>query len=143
MSDTELLAKPNAEAVRRLEVFSGAGRRRSWTAEQKARIVAETYQRGESVSAVARRHALTPQQLFGWRRHGRHRVDDGAAEEGPAFAPVIVAAVPGSAPTSIAPARSGRSTAIEIVIGAVTVRIMPGIDSATLQTVLRALLAAT
>jgi transposase len=39
MSDTELLLK--SEAPRRLEVFTGAGRRRSWTAEHKAQIVAE------------------------------------------------------------------------------------------------------
>ena len=39
MSDTELLPKPKREPelVRRLEVFTGAGRRRRWTAEQKAR----------------------------------------------------------------------------------------------------------
>jgi transposase len=60
MSDTELL--PKSEPVRRLEVFTGAGRRRAWTIEQKARIVAETDAGGESVSAVARRHGLTPQQ---------------------------------------------------------------------------------
>jgi transposase len=65
MSDTELLPKSNVEPVRRLEVFTGSGRRRAWTAEQKARIVAETYESGETVSAVARRHGLTPQQLFG------------------------------------------------------------------------------
>ena len=43
MSETELLPKPKREPepVRRLEVFTGAGRRRRWTAEQKARIVAE------------------------------------------------------------------------------------------------------
>jgi hypothetical protein len=50
-----------------LEVFTGAGRRRTWSAEQKARIVAESYESGETVSVVARRHALTAQQLFGWR----------------------------------------------------------------------------
>jgi hypothetical protein len=37
MSDTELFLKPKPEPVRRLEVFTGAGRGR-WTAEQKARI---------------------------------------------------------------------------------------------------------
>jgi transposase-like protein len=62
MSDTELLSKP--EPVRRLEVFTGAGHRRAWTVEQKARIVAESYESGETVCAVARRHGLTPQQLF-------------------------------------------------------------------------------
>ena len=55
MSDTELLPKANPEPVRRLEVFTGSGRRRAWTAEQKARIVAESYESGETVSAVARR----------------------------------------------------------------------------------------
>ncbi|TMJ35928.1 MAG: IS66 family insertion sequence element accessory protein TnpB [Alphaproteobacteria bacterium] len=69
MSDTELL--PKLEPVRRLEVFTGAGRRRSWTAEQKLQIISESYADGETVSAVARRHGLTPQQLFGWRRAAR------------------------------------------------------------------------
>jgi transposase len=48
--------------VRRLEVFTGAGRRRRWSAEQKARIIAESYAKGDSVCAVARRHGLSPQQ---------------------------------------------------------------------------------
>jgi transposase-like protein len=71
MSDTKLLTKSKPEPVRRLEVFTGSGRRRAWGAEQKARIVAETYGSGETVSAVARRHGLTPRQLFGWRRLAR------------------------------------------------------------------------
>jgi len=54
-----------------LEISTGAGRRRSWSAEQKARIVTESLAGGESVSAVARRHGLTPQQLFTWRRQAR------------------------------------------------------------------------
>ena len=59
------------EPVRRLEVFTGAGRRRKWSDEDKARIVAEIVASGESVCAVARRHGLSPQQLFGWRRQLR------------------------------------------------------------------------
>ena len=56
MPDTELLpkSKREPEAVRRLEVFTGSGRRRRWTAEQKVRIVAESYDGGESICAVAR-----------------------------------------------------------------------------------------
>jgi transposase len=88
MSDTELLPKSNAEVVRRLEVFTGAGRRRAWSAAQKDRIVAESYACGEAVSAVARRHRLTPQQLFAWRRNARHRARDDTGR--PAFTPVIV-----------------------------------------------------
>jgi transposase len=71
MSDTELLPKSKPEPVRRVEVFTGAGRRRAWSRVEKARIVAESYESGETVSAVARRHGLTPQQLFGWRRTAR------------------------------------------------------------------------
>jgi transposase len=49
-------------------VFTGAGRRRTWSDEDTARIVATMAVSRESVSAVARRHGLSPQQLFGWRR---------------------------------------------------------------------------
>jgi transposase len=77
MSDTELLVKP--EAPRRLEVFTGTGRRRQWTSKQKARIIAECNECGASVSGVARRHGLTPQQLFEWRRNTRRAADSGMA----------------------------------------------------------------
>ncbi|WP_453967324.1 transposase [Bradyrhizobium elkanii] len=57
------------EPVRRLEVFTGAGRRRKWSDEDKARIVAEIVASGDSVCSVARRHGLSPQQLFGCNRN--------------------------------------------------------------------------
>ncbi len=85
MSDTELLPKSKPEPVRRLEVFAGSGRRRTWTPAQKAEILAESYESSETVSVVARRHGLTPQQLFGWRRDAQRRAmrraanDEGAA----------------------------------------------------------------
>src|SRR2546427_2472981 len=34
-------------------------------------IIVESYGAGETVCAVARRHGLTPQQLFAWRRLAR------------------------------------------------------------------------
>ena len=129
MSDTELLPKPKPEAARRLEAFTGAGRGRAWTAAQKAQIVAESYESGETVCAVARRHGLTPQQLFGWRRAARDV----------AFAPVIVDATPPCSDVPISPTRSSGSPMIEIVIGAATVRVPPGTDAATLTTVLCAM----
>ena len=54
MSDTVSMAM--SEPARRMEIFTGAGRRRSWSSEQKAAIVAESLSGRESVSAVARRH---------------------------------------------------------------------------------------
>ena len=142
MSDTELLPKSKSEPVRRLEVFTGAGRRRAWSAEEKAQIVAESHEGGESVCAVARRHGLTPQQLFVWRRDARRQQEE-ADKASVTFAPVMVA---GSSPVGAAPAvqiRPGGPSAgmIEIVIGAAMVRIPPATDAATLKTVLQALAA--
>jgi transposase len=112
---------PKSEPVRRLEIFTGAGRRRSWSAEQKAAIVAESVASGTSVSAVARRHGLTAQQLFTWRRQMRGRSVVG--KERLSFASVVVvSAVP-----------------IEIAFGGATIRVSAGSDAATLQAVLQAL----
>ena len=58
-------------AVRRIEVFTGAGQRRAWSAQDKARIVAESYSGLESVCAVARRYGLAQGQLFTRRREAR------------------------------------------------------------------------
>jgi transposase len=41
--------------ARRIEIFTGAGQRRSWSVEEKARIVAESYSGAISVCDVARR----------------------------------------------------------------------------------------
>jgi transposase len=57
--------------VRRFEVFTGGGHRREWSDETRPAIIAESYSGAESVSAVARRHALAPSQLFTWRREFR------------------------------------------------------------------------
>jgi transposase len=137
MSDTELL--PKSEPVRRLEVFTGAGRRRTWTADQKARIVAESYESGATVCAVARRHGLTPQQLFAWRGHARRRAAESAGEDGLTFASVVVAPAQERARVSwpSGGTTSGTST-IEVVIGAATVRVPVGADITSLQAVLRA-----
>jgi transposase len=87
--DTEYIAI--TEPVRRLEVFTGTGRRRKWSHEDKARIVAEIMASGDSVCAVARRHGLSPQQLFGWRRHLREAAACEAEEL--RFVPAVVDAV--------------------------------------------------
>jgi len=139
MSDTELLPQSKPDPVRRLAVFTGTGRRRAWSAEQKARIIAESYESGERVSAVARRHGLTPQQLFGWRRAAEHLAEAGTGESGSAFAPVIVEAARPCAEVPIAPPCPVGSPVIEIVIGVAIIRIPPGSDAATLTMVLRAM----
>ena len=52
------------------EVTLGATRRRrSYSADEKLRIVQETLKPGASVSVVARRHDVNANMLFTWRRH--------------------------------------------------------------------------
>ena len=127
VSDTELLPKSKPELVQRLEVFTGSGRRRTWNAEQKARIVAESYESGDPVSRVARRHALTAQQLFGWRRAARRATEEASAK-GLDFAPVVVdaAALCVDGPTATT-ARADQATTIQIALGIATVRFAAGL----------------
>ena len=56
----------------RVEIITAVQRRRRWTAAQKMRIVEETLEPGASVSQVARRHEVAPNQLFTWRRLAAH-----------------------------------------------------------------------
>src|SRR5487761_2628253 len=46
----------------------GKRRRRSWTRDEKRRIVEESLQDGASIAEVARRHELNANLLFTWRR---------------------------------------------------------------------------
>ena len=121
-----------AREVRRIEVITGAGGRRRWMAEDKARIVAETLEPGAVISAIARRHGLSPQQLFGWRREARKR--SALQSTQPKFVPAILESEPGRGACAAA--------AIELEIDGVTVRIGDGASSATVAAVIRALKAA-
>ena len=52
----------------RVEIITSVQRRRRWTAAEKVRMVEETFEPGMTVSLVARRHGVAPNQLFAWRR---------------------------------------------------------------------------
>jgi transposase len=51
--------------VEPIEILSEPERRRRRTAQEKIAIVQETLTPGASVSAVARRHGVNPNQVFG------------------------------------------------------------------------------
>lgn len=87
------LRSRDEEPIRRLEIFTGSGRRREWPPEEKARIVAESYKAGETVCAVERRYGLSPQQLFTWRRAARRPMGEAAIPES-MFVPAVVTAAP-------------------------------------------------
>lgn len=51
-----------------IEVITSVQRRRRWSAEEKRAILEEAEQLGSSVSSVARKYGVNPNQLFTWRR---------------------------------------------------------------------------
>jgi len=127
--------------ARRIEVFTGAGRRRKWSAEAKARIVAESY--ALSVGDVADRYGLAKTQLFTWRREARAKPAPSAEPDRLPFAPVIIE--PSTPPAAAHPkrprkrARRGGDGGIELEIGGVAVRVERGADAKTVAAVIRAL----
>jgi transposase len=116
------------------EEVTGVVRRRRWSDEEKGRIVAEALAPGAVIADVARRHDLVPQHVWNWikaAREGRFALpSDGL----PAFVPVVSV---GSGQAR-EPARDARSAAIELVIGAVTVRVPAGAEARDVEVVLRA-----
>ncbi len=59
------IPKPSANPI---EVITSIQRRRRWAAEEKRAIVEEAEQLGASISSVARKYGINPNQLFHWRR---------------------------------------------------------------------------
>ncbi len=52
----------------KIEVLSGPERRRRWSTAEKLAIIQETYELDATVSIVARRYGIQPNQLFTWRK---------------------------------------------------------------------------
>jgi transposase len=57
----------------RHEVIVGVERRRRWSDDQKLSIVMEVGVQGATVAEVARRHDLTRQHIYQWRRELRRK----------------------------------------------------------------------
>ncbi len=51
-----------------IEVITSVQRRRRWSPEEKRAILEEAEQPGNSLSAVARKYGVNPNQLFHWRK---------------------------------------------------------------------------
>jgi transposase len=109
----------------------GAERRRRFTPEDRARIVAETYAPGMTVSQVARLNGIGRDLLFHWRRDARYRA------AGTALLPVEVRQQPATASKTNGSASAG-SIAIEFKSGD-RVRIEGGIAADVVRELVKAL----
>lgn len=132
-------AGASPEGIQRYEVFAGEGRRRYWSLEEKLSLVAQMAT-VDNISALARRHALRPSQLFTWRRELRYAAE---ATASPAFVPAVIEDVPADTKPTRAPVRRYRSSpgrsAIELKIDGVVMKIAQGADADTISAVIAAL----
>jgi transposase len=152
VSRLDHMLEPETPSVRRREVITGTGRRRRFSTEDKAQILEETLAPGAMVSEVARRHVLTPQQVFTWRRQARQMRPASDERDTPVFVPAVVESSRAEAVSLPAPKSPKRSHArkldglcgvIEVAIAGVTIRIGRGADTRTLAAVIAALKATT
>jgi transposase len=103
--------------------------RRRWSEAEKQAILEEVRTSGTTLSAVARKHGLSRELVFRWRREARAK----AQRNNHGLVPVLVAA-PGSAGVAAA------SAAIEIVLaGNRRVIVGSGVDPAALKQVIAVL----
>jgi transposase len=124
----------------RVDIRVGVGRRRRWSNESKSRIVVESYAAGAIVADVARRHDISPQHLFAWRKAARVGRLTLPADDAAMFVPVVTESRHDGA--AAAAGSNGRG-AITIEIAGAVVRAEPGVDPGWLRDVLRAVKAAT
>lgn len=139
MSEFESRCDPEVREVRRLEVINGALGRRSWSSEEKGRIVAESMPPGVVVSEVARRHGLNPQQLFSWR-HDALNATAVPRSEGRLVLPAdAVSFVPLVATSNEGAQRSASSREqIEVRVGDAVVKVPDDVEPKHLSKVFRA-----
>ena len=157
MSTLDLMFEPRGSAVHRVEVFSGTGRRRRFSETEKGRVVEETLSPGAVVSEIARRHGLSPRQVFTWRRAARERLA-AHEENAPPFVPAVVEAKPAPAkiasssprpvsPRPVSPRPVGKrrhrapskASAIALELDGIVARVRRGADARTLAAVIGAL----
>ncbi len=118
----------DGHSFRRIEVLTGAPRRRRWSAAEKAAIVAESLAPGAVASTVALRHGLHRNQLYMWRREVRSGALANRGIAMPDFVPVV--------PESRA---ASRTAVIGIEIGGAVLRADAGVDLAYLGKIIRLL----
>ena len=119
------------------------GPRRQYTLEEKRRIVEETRVKGASVSSVARRYEVNPNQVFAWRQmYRRGLLNRDAASETTQMLPVRVS-TPTVLPTKAA-AAVGRAARLERASKLIEIKLANGhsvvlrgrVDAKTLSRVL-------
>ena len=119
----------------RMTLITGEERRRRWSDEERARILAAIDEPGAVVAEVARRADVCTSLVYKWRREARRAVSSSG------FARVIVDDMrsPSSLPTSAPPPNETEPTVILVQMKDARVRIGVNAPSALITATLKAL----
>ena len=110
-----------------------SSRRRRWSEKDKGRIVAESFEKGLSALDIARRHDISPQQLFQWRRQARRGGLVVPVADEVTFADVEVGFACQAEPAT-------PENGLELMVGGMTIR---GTDQTDMRLVVRVVRALT
>jgi transposase len=118
------------------EVLARVSKRRSWSAEEKVRILAQATAPGSSVKLACRAHGVSSGQFYTWRKQFR-------SGELTGFVPLLVAEAPSpSAPVPVKEASLPTPVAglVEVELpGGIRLRISGEVEAVALRRILSAL----
>ena len=124
----------STEFLSNIDMIVGPRGHRRWPDAVKARIVAETLEEGASVGAVARRYDMRANHLSEWRRMAREgKLVLPALAEEPSFAALVVREDVDAAP------EPAQLWPLDLICGAVTVRLDARTSAARIAEIARAL----
>jgi transposase len=145
-SDQHSAEDKGGDDYRRVELITGRRRRRDWSPEEKAEILAASMEPGCSVTDVAARYHVSRGLLWTWRRNARVGL---ARETMPSFVPIQITgdepsgsrpAVTSEAEPAVTPTgpieETGPAGSIEIAVGRARVRVQGAVDPEALRQVL-------
>jgi len=124
----------STEFLSNIDMVVGPRGHRRWPDAVKAQIVAETLVEGASVGAVARRYDMRANHLSEWRRMAREgKLVLPAVTAEPSFAALVVREDVEATPDPEPP------SPLDLICGAVTVRLDAGTSAARIAEIARAL----
>jgi transposase len=143
-NDTHDDGRKGDDRYRRVELITGTTRHLRRSDDERARIVAESFEPGANIAAVARKHGVNGGLLHYWRKRAKARALEMRTTQGPLFIPVSVAnpSAAASGEAAVGEVASGpvsHGRMIEIETSGARVHVPEGVDAKTLSIVLAAL----
>jgi transposase len=126
----------------KVEILSGVEPRRTWSAEEKAALLAEVDAEGGKVRLVARRHRISESLLYNWRAAAKAEAAALRTPAAPAFIPLGMVGGANTVKQVVQRHPSGGAIEIALPDGA-RIKVGAGVNEAALSRVLRAIKAVT